>query len=114
MMYKKDGVKVEPLTNMEPVQVRTFLHQVEVAEKNGQRISIAAHIEGEVLNTLVMRCADTSNNEMVKNVLRKIKDKEMKKATTQPMDLIKSGLTWSKAGISLTISSVSSSLGSLR
>ena len=35
MVYKKDGVKVKPLTTMEPVQVRTFLHQVEVAEKNG-------------------------------------------------------------------------------
>ena len=42
MVYKKDGVKVKPLTTMEPVQVRTFLHQVDVAEKNGQRISIAA------------------------------------------------------------------------
>ena len=97
MVYKKDGVKVKPLTTMEPVQVRTFLHQVDVAEKNGQRISIAAHIEGEALDTLVVRCADTSNNEMVKDVLRKIKDKEMEKAKTQPMDLIKSGLVWSKA-----------------
>ena len=93
MVYKKDGVKVKPLTTMEPVQVRTFLHQVDVAEKNGQRISIAAHIEGEALDTLVVRGADTSNNEMVKDVLRKIKDKEMEKAKTQPMDLIKSGLT---------------------
>ena len=97
MVYKKDAAKVKPLTTMEPVQVRTFLHQEDVAEKNGQRISIAAHIEREALDTLVVRCADTSNNEMVKDVLRKIKDKEMEKAKTQPMDLMKSGLTWSKA-----------------
>ena len=45
----------------------------------------------------MVRCADTSNNEMVKDVLRKIKDKEMEKAKTQPMDLIKSAPTWSKA-----------------
>ena len=92
MVYTKDGVKVKPITTMEPVQLRTFLHQVDVAEKNRQRISITAYIEGEALDTLVVRCADTSNDEIVKDVLRKIKDKEMEKAKTQPMDLIKSGL----------------------
>ena len=96
MVYKKEGIKVKPLTTMEPVRVRTFLHQVHVTEKIGQRISIAALIEGEAPDTLVVRCADTSNNEMFKDGLRKIKDKETEKAKTQPMDLIKGGLTWSK------------------
>ena len=34
---------------------------------------------------------------MVKDVLRKMKDNEMEKAKTQSMNLMKSGLTWSKA-----------------
>ena len=97
MVFKKDGVKVKPLTTLAPVAVRTFLHQVDVAEKNGQRISIAAHIEGEALDTLVVRCPNTGDNEAVKSILNKIKDKEMEKARTKPMDLIRSGLAWSNA-----------------
>ena len=97
MVFKKDGVKVKPLTTLAPVAVRTFLHQVDVAEKNWQRISIAAHIEGEALDTLVVRCPNTGDNEAVKGILNKIKDKEMEKARTKPMDLIRSGLAWSNA-----------------
>ena len=49
MVYKKGGVKVKSLISMEPMQVPTFLHKGEVAEKNGQRMSIAALIESEAL-----------------------------------------------------------------
>ena len=43
MVYKKNGVKVKRLTSMEPVQVRTFLHQVEVAEKRPAHICCSTY-----------------------------------------------------------------------
>ena len=86
--------KIDKLEDLEPLNVRSFIHQIEVARTEGQPVRVPKYLKGKALQMLQAKKVNCTIDSMVLAALRDILEEDSKTLLNKPTLIVKDQLTW--------------------
>ena len=86
--------KIDKLEDLEPLNVRSFIHQIEVARTEGQPVRVPKYLKGKALQMLQAKKVNCTIDSMVLAALRDILEEDSTTLLNKPTLIVKDQLTW--------------------